>query len=120
MEKELSRYLQNFAIQSQLSKRCASYPTLPYPILLPENLLRSALKGCPIGGGGISCPPPAATSLAGAAYGPEEPSPLDDLPSVSARRRACTASASGRFFERALRMRISCLFVYIVFRLHLY
>ena len=30
MEKELSRYLQNFALQSQLSKRCASYPTLPH------------------------------------------------------------------------------------------
>ena len=28
MEKEWSHYLQNFAIQSQLSKRCASYPTL--------------------------------------------------------------------------------------------
>ena len=30
MENELSYCLQNFAIQSQLSKRCASYPTLPY------------------------------------------------------------------------------------------
>ena len=26
----LSHYFQNFATQSQLSKRCASYPTLPY------------------------------------------------------------------------------------------
>ena len=32
MEKELSHYLQNFAIQNQPSKRCASYPTLPYRI----------------------------------------------------------------------------------------
>ena len=33
MEKEYVHYLhylKNFAIQSQLSKRCASYPTLPY------------------------------------------------------------------------------------------
>ena len=30
MKKELSNYLLVFAIQSQLSKRCVSYPTLPY------------------------------------------------------------------------------------------
>ena len=30
MEKELSHYLQYFAIQNHLSKRCASYPTLPF------------------------------------------------------------------------------------------
>ena len=36
MEKELSHYVQNFAIQSQLSKRCASYPTLPYAHMQAE------------------------------------------------------------------------------------
>ena len=30
MEKELSHYLQKFAIHNQPSKRCESYPTLPY------------------------------------------------------------------------------------------
>ena len=35
MEKELSHYLQNFAIQSQISKRCASYP---YVCLLPSGI----------------------------------------------------------------------------------
>ena len=30
MEKESSHFLQNFAKQNQLSKRCGSYPTLPY------------------------------------------------------------------------------------------
>ena len=51
MEKESSHYLQNFAIQSQLSKRFASYPTLPHIIvggafqkkLLEQN---NSLNGC--------------------------------------------------------------------------
>ena len=42
MEKELSHYLQNFAIQSQLSKRYASYPTIPYVCLLPSGVQSGA------------------------------------------------------------------------------
>ena len=46
MEKELSHYLQKFAIQSQLSKRCASYPTLPYNISDIRWIYRVGQKKC--------------------------------------------------------------------------